>query len=139
MKKLYRFKILLFAFVFTLAVPLYAFAEGVDFNDVQPYGAGVWDYKGEENITFAYIKQHITKKYYATDGGNFKIDVTSSLESSNTVSAIIYINGKEGPQNSTTYSNSKGTIEFNNLPKGAEVWFYISVAKYDGINFKFYD
>lgn len=138
MSKLSGFKTFLLVFVFTLAIPFYTFAEELD-SVVEPYGAGQWDYKGQENITFAYTKETITKNYYATDGGNFKIDITSNSLKSNTVTAEIYINGNYSSTKGTTYSNSKGTIQFSNIPKGAKVWFHIIVAKNDAINFKFYD
>lgn len=132
-------KTLLLVCLFLLAVPFYAFAEEFDGSVVEPYGAGEWDYKGQETVIFSYTKGTITDEYYATDGGNFKIDIKSYDLNSNSVSATIYINDSNGGTKGVAYSDGNGTIEFSNIPKGAKVWFYISVSNYDTINFKFYD
>lgn len=139
MGKLYKFKVFLLVCLFTLAVPLCAFAEESKSNVVEPLGAGTWDYKGEETISFAYLKYGFTGNYYATDGGNFKIDVTSYSLQSNTVNATIFINGNARDEKTLKYVNGKGTIEFSNIPKGAKVYFYITVVNYDSLNFKFFD
>lgn len=133
MKKLYNFRMFLFVLILALIVPSSTFAsESV-------MGPGEWDYKGQETIIFQYSKATSTKNYYATDGGNFKIDITSYDLNSNSVSASIYINGNYGGTKGVGYSNGNGTIQFSSIPKGAKLWFYISVANYDTINFKFYD
>lgn len=80
----------------------------------------------------------MTNEYYATDGGNFKIDITSNLNF-NTVYATIYINGNSGGTKGIQYSDGNATIQFSSIPIGAQVWFHISVANYDSFNFKFYD
>jgi len=134
----------LFGFVvislFVFSTPYHASAKDFESNIVKPYGAGEWDYKGEEIIGFQYLKETVTNDYYATDGGNFKIDITSigSPSMANALSAEIYINGNYGGQKSIGYSG-KGTIQFSNIPKGAKVWFHITINKSDTIRFKFYD
>lgn len=139
MGKLCAFKTILLVCVFALAVPLYAFADEYDGDVMEPYGVGEWDYKGEENIGFIFYKSASTYNYYATDGGNFKIDITSSILKSNFVTATIYINGKQGATKGVGYTDGDGTIQFSSIPKGAKVWFYITVTDEDTINFKFYD
>lgn len=138
MVKMNKLKTFLLVCVFTLAIPFYAFAEETD-SVVVTYGAGEWEYLGQENVTFAYIKETLTDTYTATDGGNFKIDITTSLYPSNTVSAVAYVNGDYWASDITGINNHKGTLEFSGLPKGAEIWFYIDVASNDTMNFKFYD
>lgn len=147
MSRIRGLKTFLLVGIFVLAVPFYVFAEeidngsveGLDTGIVELYGVGEWDYKGQENIIFQYTKETITKGYYATDGGNFKMDITSNSLKSNAVTAEIYINGNYGGTKGVAYGNGKGTIQFSNIPKGARVWFHITVANYDAINFKFYD
>ena len=133
------YKMFLLVCIFTLAIPLFVSAEETNSDVVVPYGLGVWDYLGQENIAFAYTKQTISKTYIATDGANFKIDITSTLYPSSTVSASITINGQFSGTGITTLNNYKGTIQFSGVPAGAQVQFFITVSSYDTINFKFYD
>lgn len=141
MWKINSLKTFLLVCVFTLSVPLFAFAEEAEEPDnvVVPYGPGEWDYMGQENVAFAYTKETITDNYYAVDGGNFKIDITSTLYPSNVVSAEIYVNGNFGGTQYAVVNNGKGTLEFSGLPVGARLWFHIRVVDYDTLNFKFYD
>ncbi|MDC3417656.1 hypothetical protein [Aquibacillus salsiterrae] len=118
---------LLIALLFTLVSPLNVFA-----------GSGEWDYKGEQNISFIYVKDTFTDEYVATDGGNFKLDITSYETTSNSFSATIYIDGEPRNSKAITYYGT-GTIEFSNIPAGSVVDFYIGVEKYDSIKIEFYD
>ena len=128
MKKMFIFVLLL-----ALIAPSSVFAN--ESRDVEIYGPGEWDLKGQKNVNFAFIKRTVSDSFIATDGGNFKIDLTSSLYSSNNyVQATIYINGNEGVTKGTPVSNYKGTIEFSGIPKGASVFFYIEVANSDTFN-----
>ena len=128
MKKMFIFVLLL-----ALIAPSSVFAN--ESRDVEIYGPGEWDFKGQENVNFAIIKETVSDSFIATDGGNFKIDLTSSFDSSNYVQATIYINGNQGVTKGTQVSNYKGTIEFSGIPTGASVFFYIEVAKSDTFNF----
>ena len=138
MGKLYAFKTFLLVCMFTLVVPLGAFAEEFDGDVVEPYGAGEWDYLGEENRAVINAKTFTTDNYYATDGGNFKIDVTSSIATSNVLTVTIFINDQQGTTKMRAYNGST-SLEFSSLPKGAKVWFLITADKMDNFNLKFYD
>lgn len=65
--------------------------------------------------------------------------ISSHSISSNTISAIIYVNGQYYDSAITSINNYNETLQFGGLPKGAQVFFYISVGATDGFNFKFYD
>ena len=74
MSKINRLKTFLLVCVFTLSVPLFAFAEEFASNDdseIVPYEVGQWDLMGTEVVTFAYTKETMSKTYYAVDEGNF--------------------------------------------------------------------
>lgn len=139
MNKFKSFKMFLLVCIFILTIPLNAFAEEFDNDGVVPYDLGKWELVGEDNVIFSYTKETISDIYTATDGANFKIDITSKLYPSNRVSAIIYVNGYSYDFATIPIINYKGTLEFTGLPKGAKVFFYISVDSDDGFNFKFYD
>ncbi|MEK9197864.1 hypothetical protein [Ureibacillus sp. FSL E2-3493] len=139
MGKLYRCLTFLFLLVFIIVVPLYAFAEESD-SVVIPYVAGTWDYKGSQTLNLLYVSSASTNTYTATDGGNFKIDITGTNRLENYVEARIVINGQVSTtKKGAMYWDGTGTIEFNNIPVGAKVWFIINVQNHDSLQLKFYD
>lgn len=145
MNKLFKFKLLLSVFmislVTTLAIPFYSYAEEIDSDSVvEPFGAGEWDFKGQESdkLLGAGVP-YLTSEYTATDGGNFKIDLQSTYISSNYAHVTYYINGLQKYTLLSSIDNYKGTVEINNIPVGAKVKFFITVDKSDTFTFKFYD
>lgn len=141
MSKIRIFQTFFLSFIFILTIPF--FADAKDFNsndlDLTPYGAGEWDYLGKEDYAFAYTKETFSNSYTSADGGNFKIEITSILYPTNTVSGVMYVNGERKSSSIASVSKNKGTMEFSGIPKGAKVFFYISVGNYDSFTFKFYD
>ena len=145
MSKLFKFKLLLSVFmislVTTLAIPFYSYATEIDSeSEINPLGAGQWDFKGQESdkILGAGVP-YLTSEYTATDGGNFKIDMQSTYISSNFAHVTYYINGVQKYTLLSSIDSHKGTAEINNIPAGAKVKFFITVDKSDTFTFKFYD
>ena len=145
----FRFKIILMALVFTLAVPYYAFAE-ISENDVpepeiivvepetiEPYGAGVWDPIDTQKLTLYYAFARSTKTL-STGGGDFKVKVTSLNHPSNTVYITPVVNGTPLTMTPVPLINGTREMIIRDIPKG-QVYFLCRTSMDDTIDFEFFD
>lgn len=142
MEKL-RFKSILLVLVFTLAVPLYAFAEESETSltelesIVVPYGAGEWDPVGRETISLHYSAPTGSKELQ-TGGGDFKVEITSIVYPTHSLTVQPVINGRPLNKVTVPITNNKGTVIIRDIPAG-EIYFLYYTGKNDGFTFEYFD
>jgi hypothetical protein len=130
-----RIKKIILTMVMFVAIllPANAFA-----SEIEPYTAG-WQLVGTETFNITAGKDILTKTYTATDGANFKLDITGNGVR-NSVAASMYINGVYyGDTKGAAYSDGNASLEFSGLKPGDRVQFLFSALYSDYITIKFYD
>ncbi len=103
------------------------------------FAATGWQLKGTEYIAIPSNGNVLTDVYTATDGGNFKLEITGAADS-NSVGAAMYVNGVWRDTKATGFNSSgKAVIEFSDLSSGNKVQFDLTLIDHDVVTVKFYD